>query len=265
MLREIYKNQICSLLPRIFLEMKEGMKKTTYDVKLRKQRIREYIWDLMEKRGVARFPRPIRGRIPNFIGAEIAASRLTKHKIFLDADIVFSCPDSPQRPVREAVLKLGKTLVMASPRLRSGFIILNPGKIPRGMERKASTIRGAFMYGEVKDIPPAIDIKVTGSVAVSIDGGRVGKGGGYSDLEYAIMRELGLIDEDTPVITTVHDLQIINDIPMTEHDVPVDYIFTPTREIKTKGVYKKPQGIILEELDPRKVNEIPILRKILSQ
>ena len=54
-------------------------------------------------------------------------------------------------------------------------------------------------------------------------GYRLGKGGGYADLEYAMMRSLGFIDESTPVITTVHDCQIV-DIPdelMEDHDFDV--------------------------------------------
>jgi len=234
-------------------------------VKLEKQKIRERIWRLLEERGVARFPRPIYGRIPNFRGAEEAAWKLVNHPIFRRARVVFSCPDSSQRPVREAVIRFRKTLVMASPRLRSGFLVIEPGIVPRGREREASTIRGAFKYGKQDEVPDfKIDIKVTGSVAVTLDGARVGKGGGYSDLEYAILREIGVLDENTPIITTVHELQIVDYIPMTRHDVPVDYIVTPKRIIETSHKYPKPPGIVLEELDRRKIEEIPLLRKILE-
>ncbi|KXA89925.1 hypothetical protein AKJ62_02060 [candidate division MSBL1 archaeon SCGC-AAA259D14] len=41
-----------------------------------KSEIRHKIWTIMEKKGVARFPRPIKGRIPNFEGAEKAAENL---------------------------------------------------------------------------------------------------------------------------------------------------------------------------------------------
>jgi len=36
--------------------------------------IRKRIWDLMEAKDIARFPRPVHHRIPNFDGAEIAQS-----------------------------------------------------------------------------------------------------------------------------------------------------------------------------------------------
>jgi len=227
-----------------------------------KQEIREKIWRLMEEKNIAKFPRPVYGRIPNFKGNIIAASKFIKHILFRNAKIIFCNPDSPQRPIREAVLKYRKTLVMATPRLREGFIIIEPGYVPRGREYAASTIRGAFKYGKTVDkLSFKIDVKVTGCVAVSKDGGRVGKGGGYSDLEYALLREMNAIDESTPIVTTVHDIQVVDYIPMMEHDMPVDFIFTPTQIIEVKPRRKRPPGIIWSELDPRKMEEIPILKK----
>jgi hypothetical protein len=44
-------------------------------------------------------------------------------------------------------------------------------------------------------------------------GRRCGKGEGYSDLEFAILRELG--HPPVPVATTVHDLQVVDSCPAT--------------------------------------------------
>lgn len=235
------------------------------EVALEKDRIRRHVWKLLTEHGVAKFPLPIEGRIPNFVGAEAAARFLINSELFRKAEVVFCNPDSPQRPVREAVLHHGKLLIMASPRLRTGFLMLNPKEIPRRFYRQASTIRGAFRWGKQVEFPPKIDLKVTGSVAVTLNGARLGKGGGYSDLEYAILREIGAVSEDTPIVTTVHELQIVEKIPMTKHDVPVDYIFTPKRAIETNTHYPKPQGIYLDDLPREKVENIPLLRKILSR
>ena len=43
-----------------------------------KQALRERTWDALEAEGVARFPFPPHGRIPNFAGADAAATRLTE-------------------------------------------------------------------------------------------------------------------------------------------------------------------------------------------
>ncbi len=45
---------------------------------LNKEQIRQQISDRLEKENLARFPRPIYGRIPNFAGVEKAASRLCR-------------------------------------------------------------------------------------------------------------------------------------------------------------------------------------------
>jgi len=217
----------------------------------------------MEKEGIAIFPLPCKGRIPNFIGAEKAVKKLRQLSEYRNAKVIFCNPDSPQRPVREMILKDGKILVMATPRLKAGLLILNPSKIPKNKYREASTIRGAFKWGmKIHPSKIKVDIKITGSVAVSPKGGRVGKGGGYSDLEHGILKEYGAIDEKTPIITTVHDIQIVDDIPMTEHDMPIDIIVTPTKIIRTNTKYKRPKGIFWKYISKEKIKNIPLLKHL---
>ena len=234
-------------------------------ISMEKVALRKRIWDLLEKKGVARFPLPPHGRIPNFEGAERAARTLRDTELWRNADVLKCNPDSPQRPVREYALAEGKTLYMAVPRLRDErcFIELHKSRI-LGNPRRGSTIKGAFKYG--KKVGPghmkSVDLVIAGSVAVDEKGGRVGKGGGFSDLEFALGREFGVVSDGTPVITTVHSLQVVEEeISMTRHDVPLDIIITP------KGVTKplkrdKPEGIIWEELSKEKIAEIPILKRL---
>ncbi|MBS7621611.1 5-formyltetrahydrofolate cyclo-ligase, partial [Candidatus Bathyarchaeota archaeon] len=174
-----------------------------------KQQLREKIWREMEKAGVATFPLPCWGRIPNFTGAEAAADKLRQLEEWKMAKVVFVNPDSPQRKVRENALKDGKILVMASPRLERGFILINPEKV-RGKERLASTIRGAFKFGvETQDFPKP-DLIVEGSVAVDVHGHRLGKGHGYGDVEIEVLeRRFGEIS----AATTVHDMQVVENVP----------------------------------------------------
>ncbi len=190
-----------------------------------KQRLREKIWREMEKAGVATFPLPCWGRIPNFVGAEKAAERLRQLEEWRRAKIVFVNPDSPQKKVRENALRDGKILIMASPRLKKGFILIEPSKV-RGKEHLASTIKGAFKFGvEVQDFPKP-DLVVEGSVAVDLEGHRLGKGYGYGDTEIEIIRKkFG----EVPVATTVHDIQVVEKVPSEPRDEKVSIIVTPTR------------------------------------
>jgi len=193
-----------------------------------KRQLREKIWREMEKSGVATFPLPCWGRIPNFYGAEAAADKLRLLEEWKRAKVVFVNPDSPQRKVRENALKDGKVLIMASPRLERGFILISPEKV-RGKERLASTIRGAFKFGvQTRDLPKP-DLIVEGSVAVDMKGHRLGKGHGYGDVEIEILeKKFGEI----PVATTVHDMQVVENVPFEEKDRRVFIIVTPTRIIR---------------------------------
>ncbi|MBC7130266.1 5-formyltetrahydrofolate cyclo-ligase, partial [Candidatus Bathyarchaeota archaeon] len=141
---------------------------------------------MMESSGIAIFPIPCKGRIPNFIGADVAAEKLRQLPEWKTAKVVFVNPDSPQQKVRENALLDGKLLIMASPRLKHGFIIVEPHEV-RGKERFASTIRGAFKHGKATDKIPKPDLIVEGSVAVDLQGHRLGKGHGYGDFEITFL------------------------------------------------------------------------------
>lgn len=211
-----------------------------------KEDIRMRIWRLMEEKGIATFPKPIFHRIPNFIGAEKAAKKLRELQEYKDAKAVFCNPDSPQRPVRELALRDGKIVVMATPRLKKGFLLLDPKTIPKNQVFEASTIHGAFKHG--RPIEPSkvkADLFVAGSVAVSLDGGRLGKGKGYSDQEYAILKDAGSFSSRTLVVTTVHDVQIAEEIPRDEWDVPADVIVTPSKIMRVRR--KKIVGLVKQK------------------
>jgi 5-formyltetrahydrofolate cyclo-ligase len=230
-----------------------------------KKRIRERVWKLLEERGVARFPKPVYGRIPNFEGAEAAAELLRRSEEYLHAEVVKVNPDAPQRAVRRAVLTDGRVLVMPTPRIVKGFLVLDPSRIPQRAYVEASTIKGAFNYG-VPTHPrnlPDIDLIVAGSVAVTPDGWRVGKGEGFSELEYAILKSYGKCNDLTPVVTTVHDLQLVEKIPAEPYDLPVNKIYTNTRVIKCPP-QPRPHGIIWGLLEEEKVASIPLLRELRS-
>ena len=151
-------------------------------------------------------------------------------------------------------------------------MLLDPERIPSSAYRRAATIRGAFSYGillprlvDVKKLP-RFDLIVEGSVAVGrIRGERIGKGEGYGDLEWGILAELGLVGEDTPIATTVHDLQVFEGpLPQSPPDAAVDLRATPTRLLRGPERRERPRGSLREALSPEKIQEIPLLRELLG-
>jgi 5-formyltetrahydrofolate cyclo-ligase len=222
----------------------------------------------MQAAHVARFP-GAKGRIPNFIGAEKCADLVAELDAWKKARSIKSNPDSPQRAIRRLGLKQGKKIYMAVPRLREEkcFIELDPQKLGKNIY-KASSIKGAFEYGHAVSISEMdeIDLIVCGSVAVRKDGARVGKGGGYSDLEYGLAREFGKITARTPIITTVHPIQIVDeDIDLKPHDIPLNFIVTPEQVIRCDGKLPRPKGIYWKYLDAERIAAIPVLEKLQSE
>ena len=161
-----------------------------------KQAVRERVWALLERERAAR--------------------------------VVKSNPDAPQLPVRARALADGKLLYMAVPRLADErpFIRLDPAEL-EVPPRRAASITGAARAGwpvAVAELRP-VDLVVCGSVAVNREGARVGKGGGFSDLEFGLLVEAGLIGADTTVATTVHPVQVLEEtLPETSHDFRLDLI-----------------------------------------
>ncbi len=196
-----------------------------------KAALREQIWHTMSRKGIARFPAPA-NRIPNFVGAEAAAEVLAGTREWQRARTVKSNPDSPQLPVRARALRDGKLVYMAVPRLAASdpFFVLDPARLA-DPPRKAATIKGASRSARTVtlDAMEPVDLVVTGCVAVGKDGARLGKGGGFSDLEFALAAAAGLVDRRTVVVTTVHDAQVVpaGTIPTTPHDMHVDLVATP--------------------------------------
>jgi 5-formyltetrahydrofolate cyclo-ligase len=104
-----------------------------------------------------------------------------------------------------------------------------------------------------------VDLVVSGSVAVNHQGARLGKGAGYSDIEVALLAEAGLLRPETVIVTTIHDLQVVDEpLPETEHDFSVDLIVTPSQVIAC-GPPRRPTGLYWDHLDPGQISAIPVL------
>ncbi|NEQ51941.1 MAG: 5-formyltetrahydrofolate cyclo-ligase [Leptolyngbya sp. SIO3F4] len=231
-----------------------------------KDALRQLIWSkLKTQKAVHRDPV---GHIPNFIGADVAADRLAENELWQRAAVVKCNPDSPHTAVRLRALADGKTLYMAVPQLscKKCFVELTGTALEvKGVDLKdAASMRGAMVHGHLvafNEMQP-VDLVVVGCVAVALNGGRTGKGAGFADLELAMLRECGLIAETTPIVTTVHDLQVVDsgELPMEHHDWGLDLIVTPTCCFVTKNTHPKPMGLDWDAIHPDQITNIPILR-----
>lgn len=233
-----------------------------------KDEVREAVWSAMEEAKAAH-TRKLHDKIPHFRGCESAAERVGEIDAWEKARVIKGNPDKAQRPLRQKALEEGKTLYMAVPRLRHEqcFVELDPSAMGAS-PAEASTIAGAFRWGRpvyVEEMRP-VDLVISGSVAVNRMGTRVGKGGGFADLEYGLAIAAGIVSPAIPVVSTVHPMQVLDEeLPYTRHDVFLDYIVTGEEVIKCSGEMPRPEGIYWDDLTPAKIRQIPLLRKLQEQ
>ncbi len=210
---------------------------------------------------------PAFDRIPNFVGADLAAKRLSDLDEWRRARVIKCNPDPPQIPVRLRALYDGKLLFSPVPYLSRGFpyLRIDPDKLAaKGVDfETAATSQGFVEHGEPVGFEemPKLDFCVVGCVAVTRRGGRTGKGAGFADLEQGVFRELGLVDAKTPIATTVHSSQVVDDgeVVMEAHDSALDYIATELELIATLTPFSQPQGVAWDKVRADQFADIPFL------
>jgi 5-formyltetrahydrofolate cyclo-ligase len=236
-----------------------------------KDALRQEIWGELERSG-AGVDSPW-SRIPNYVGAEIAAERLTRLPAWTAARVVKSNPDPAQIPLRRKALEAGKLLYAPVPELVRPypFVALDPEDLTRRGIAFDDAARSEI-YVEIgrpmtfREMKP-MDFLAVGCVAVSREGGRTGKGGGFADLELGIFRVLGLVPPHAPIVTTVHDVQVVasDRLPMLPHDEPLAWIATPTELIETRSRHPTPKGIDWDLVQPDQYDGIPFLRALRGE
>jgi 5-formyltetrahydrofolate cyclo-ligase len=236
-----------------------------------KDALRSEIWTKLDGNNVS--PITPYGHIPTFAGSDDAAARLAELPIWKEAHVIKANPDTAYIPLRLRALQDGKRIYMAVPRLTEErcFVELTADALlEKGVSLEdAAPWQGAMRLGDLvsPDEMEPVDLVLVGCVAVSKQGGRIGKGAGFADLELGILRELGLLQPGTPIVAAVHQLQIVDEsvLPMMAHDSPLDWIITPEEVIETNTDYSRPTGLDWDQIRDTQYKNIPVLNLLRKQ
>jgi 5-formyltetrahydrofolate cyclo-ligase len=235
-----------------------------------KASVRERVWNDLRKVAVpdSRFHFDFGEFIADFQGSADAVARLTAHRYYQDADIIFIAPDNCIEQLRLKALEDGKTVLMTTYSIKRGFWLLDPAEIdPRDYE-KAAMLDGMERLARPVSLDeiaalPGVDYLVTGTGAINHQGVRFGKGHGFFDAEWAILYTLGSINKATPAAAVVHDCQLLDETLYPDtFDTVVDVVFTPTRTIEVTDPQKPTCGILWDRLDPHMLETIPPLQDL---
>ncbi len=230
-----------------------------------KTAVRNRVWERLVATGVN--VGPAFHRIPNFVGADVAAKRLSELDAWKSARVVKCNPDPPQIPVRLRALYDGKLVFAPAPYLTKEFPYyrLDPEELAADHVdfETAATAQGFLAHGTAMRFEdmPKLDFCVVGCVAVTRGGGRTGKGAGFADLEQGLFRELGLASDATPIATTVHSSQLVEDaeVVMEGHDSALAYIATELELIETHTPFLQPKGVDWDKVRADQFADIPFL------
>lgn len=241
-----------------------------------KDLVREKAWAALEASGDARDEDGPRGRIPDFSGADAAAEALAETPEWKRARVIKSNPDPPQAPLRQRALEEGKTVYVPVPQLTEAtpFLKLDPAKLKAQdvAFEDVVTAAGAAQHGEgVRfDQMEPFDIVIVGSVAVAREGARLGKGGGFADLELGIFRHYGWVTPGvTPIATTVHATQLVDGVvsaALDAWDVPLDLVCLPGEVIRTRTALPQPtMTVAWDAVRPDQFRDVPFLTELRGE
>lgn len=235
--------------------------------------VREQVW--RQLRSVAlpdsRFHYNFAEFIPNYEGGEQAVLRVTQLPVFQQAHKILITPDNNLNALRQAAIGAGKLIIMPTYSIARGFLRVTREDVPPGQEMFASTLDGMDRFANpisLEEIAALgkLDFLVTGASVITHDGIRFGKGHGFFDLEWAMMCEIGVVDQQTPVAAVAHDCQVVDlALKPDRHDTIVDTIITPTRTIQVSSPFIKPTGIEWEILPQEMRRRIPPLQQLFER
>uniref|UniRef100_A0A0K2UMM2 Uncharacterized protein n=2 Tax=Lepeophtheirus salmonis TaxID=72036 RepID=A0A0K2UMM2_LEPSM len=225
---------------------------------------REWMWDFLERSSsiLSNFPRPCYGEIPNYQNSKSAAILFSRSKTFESAKVVLLSPSASLTYMRELCLRSKKVIYFRQTDFKTDQFLwrVDPNKLKKDVDYVlASTTRGLKTFGKPikcrkKFFHEKIDLVIVGSVAVNKSGARIDTGTGQTDLEWAILHELGVVEAKNITVATIVDcVQILDEsvLPnsvMQKQDLPADVIVTKKCITHVKNRFKKPDKGILPNL-----------------
>lgn len=150
-----------------------------------------------------------------------------------------------------------KRVVLPTPGLQKGFVLLDPAVIPPRKRLPAIQMKlkdpSPAKLPYHKPLPEPVDMIVTESLAVTRDGKRMGSGEGFLDLQAAILHALGWTSPELRVVSIVQDDQLVESLPTEDTDVAVHWIVTPRQVLEAfRGAFSS-SGILWEKLENKAV------------
>ncbi|BFF88836.1 methenyltetrahydrofolate synthase domain-containing protein [Drosophila madeirensis] len=245
---------------------------TTQPVEPTKRSLRVQTWKKIQEGKVGIGFNNIFNRIPAFVDADKAAALLIQEEEFKKAEHIKVNIDRALHDFKEQALLADKSVYLPSTRDSSALCLKVdvPADATEEQKKEALRVQDILKFRTEIGLESKLklDLVVIGSVVVSREGYRIGRGNGFADLDIGLLIELGAITPDTVIATIVHDLQVVDTLPLDlfqKYDTPVDIIVTPTEVIRVAKRLPRPNGVFWEILSERRLKILPVLQQFKEQ
>ncbi|KAF1947358.1 hypothetical protein EJ02DRAFT_140918 [Clathrospora elynae] len=215
---------------------------------------------------------------PDFRGSSSAIDRVIGLPCYKSAEVLLITPDNSLEQLRLRALKDGKKVLVATYRLRRGFVLLHPGKISADKYEMAACLDGMEKPGigqtvtlmQMRNESLEIDMCAIGGLAFNAQGVTIWEGHSLFEVQWAMLRDMKIVHPNAPVIAVAHACQVVDEAelglesvkPDESGEVQCDYVVTPERVFEVEGAIKPAEGIDFAKLDPKALNNIPPLQEL---
>ncbi|KAF2643517.1 hypothetical protein P280DRAFT_254802 [Massarina eburnea CBS 473.64] len=215
---------------------------------------------------------------PDFRDSSAAVDRLAELACYKDAKTILVTPENSLEELRYRALKDGKKVVVGTYRLRRGFVVLDPARLEENELRAASWLDGMERVGvgrpttlaQMQDDHVSIDLSVIGALALTTRGVVVWEGSGLFEVQWALLHDVEVMKQNTPVIAVAHSCQVVDESdlgleqiePDEVGEVQCDFVVTPEKVIEIQDAVKPADRVVFEALDPEALNNIPPLQEL---
>ncbi|CAO2657175.1 Nn.00g033010.m01.CDS01 [Neocucurbitaria sp. VM-36] len=215
---------------------------------------------------------------PDFRGSASALDRVVELPCYQNASTLLVTSDNSLEQLRCRALKDGKRLLVATYRLRRGFILLSPTRISEDKHELAACLDGmekpgvgrAVSLAQIRDEDICIDMCLIGGLAFNEQGVVIWEGQALFEVQWALLQDIKRLASNVPVVAVAHTCQVVDEtqlgveriIPDKAGEVQCDHVVTPDRIFHVEAPFRPTKGIDLDTVDPEALSNIPPLQEL---
>lgn len=215
---------------------------------------------------------------PDFRGSSAAVDRVVELPCYQNARTLLVTSDNSLEQLRYRALEDGKKLLVATYRLRRGFVLLNPASIDEDKYALAACLDGMEKPGfgrpvsmaQLQDENVLIDLCATGGLVFNEQGVVVWEGAALFEVQWALLRDIKRLAVNVPVVAIAHACQVADEAQLGVEkivsdkpgEVQCDYVVTPDRVFHVMEPYRPTGSIDFSTIDKEALHNIPPLQEL---